>query len=193
MLRLLTIAFVIVLMISFPGCVSETGSRTSAPLDDNATEGADTDSGRATQTAEIQLDIQSLNQGSPTIITFDVDVEVRGYPGLNYRDVQLCTYSGNGTLLGAESIGTINTTNKKLHRSEIMTNMSFVERPDVIFVDHPQLRNDSRFQIDVRQWNHGADRLTLDTTTKSRNLTETVDQVAPNLNFPRTSEVGRCG
>lgn len=144
----------------------------------------ESDDGKASQTALISVTPKEFNQAGENVsLPVDVFVQIRGYPELSYDDVQLCFYSEGGEILAQEPLGTISSPDTGQFSEYYEKSVELAQRPTYIIVDHPELRNDSRFQTEVRYWADGDRRVTY----------KPLDEIQDEFDWPRTDEVGKCG
>jgi len=166
-------------------------SANSSPSADSLTSGVQTTDtntgGRASQRAIIKIkprrfkpDVTGPNN---TTLRVNVNTQVYGYGGVNYNNLQLCAYDRNGTLLQREPLGTISTNPPPELYKTFRVNLTVQIRPHYLIVDHPRLRNDSRFFNQIRYWNGETYTLTY----------ESLDEIQNQFEWPRTNETGTCG
>lgn len=143
--------------------------------------------GKAPELARIDVDPGEFDrQGKPSM-EIRVDVEIRGYENLSYEDVQLCLYDSTGHLLSAEQLGRIYSPspNWTTFTRSYSVEPTIESRPKYIVVDHPGLRNDSRFLNEIRVWDE--EHQAWDVQFGS------LDTVQDRFQFPRSNSTGVCG
>jgi len=167
------------------GCVqSSHPSTTTANPVSNATTAED--GGKQPQIALInifprQLGLSGVNLSNESI-EIHVFIKVRGY-SINYDKLRLCAYTQSGSLLQGEPIGNISVSDGSEAYQNYILNYTSDRRPHYIIVDHPRLRNDSRFRAQIRVWSGDGYTLKWQSLNKIQNRFE----------WPRTNEPGKCG
>jgi len=172
----------------FGGGLFASGSSTSTETTPTDTPTTNTeDGGRGPQKASIGVYPLRFNPNvtdtNETLMQVAVQIIIWGYKNVDYDSLQLCAYAKNGTLLQGESLGNISTSPPPELYKTIRANLTIQTRPHYLIVDHPRLRNDSRFSNQVRMWYKDG------YTLKYENL----DEIQNRFEWPRTNETGTCG
>jgi len=111
-----------------------------------------------------------------------VKIYITGYK-VSYEHLRLCAYAESGQLLQEKMLGNTSVAEQEDFRERFTVKYTANTRPHYIIVDHPKLRNDSRFTTDVRIYT--GDGYTL----REGNLGSVQDR----FTWPRTNQTGKCG
>jgi len=175
----------------FGGGLLSSGSSTPTETTPTDTPTNDTDNGgRPEQEAEIDIlphqfdpNISNRNETTMQVVVY---ITVYGYGTVEYDNLQLCTYAENGTLLQRKPLGNISTNPPPELYRQIRTNLTVQTRPHYLIVDHPRLRNDSRFRNELLYIKRQRDMI-YDYSHQS------LSEIQNRFEWPRTNETGTCG
>lgn len=144
----------------------------------------DDQAGKPARTAIVDISPRRYNESTGDF-RVDVETRVRGYENLSYEDPRLCLYDRTGAVLGNVSLWRIHSPDQGTHYERETVTTTVETRPYYVVVDHPELRNDSRFVSQTVRWL--PDERTYWVERSS------LDAVQDEFPFPRTNEVGACG
>lgn len=173
--RLLLITGIIAILVAFialfSGGMIPTGSSNHDPV----------------RKAEVDISLQSYNRTTADM-TLEIPIHIREH-SVYYESPQLCLYDRNGTVLYREALPTINNSDGGEFYKRPTITVDLEQLPKYILIDHPGLRNDPRFDVELLELVHDSERSKVIYTPRYGGLGDVQDR----FDFPRTNETGKCG
>lgn len=190
-------AIVIVLLVLTSFVLMAFVSTTNTHLNDNDEYDYTSRDDGPVKGASVELHPKSLyandNHGADPLLPsedYHVNISVHsdafGYSNLSYDNLVLCVYDSNGTVLQSEPVGQIRSPSSGRFHEKTYVNMTFQTTPKYFLVDHPGIRTDDRVGSDIFYWDNNTDEWHMFYT---RDFSDKEDE----FEWPRTSEVGKCG
>lgn len=178
--RNISIAGMIIVSLIILGFSLPTYSNTP---DDNDTcttqEVDDRQGGDPGQLADISI---SAPVSNGSIEYVEVQYHAYGYCDLTYDDTMLCLYDSDGSLQFSKNLGRYHSSEDEVFFNEHTATPDLEHRPKYIVVDHPELRNDSRIQLERLAWR-----------TDYGNNKGWVPYKSEAFEYPKSNKPGNCG